>query len=73
MRLRRLWQPRRLLFWQFVLFNLLSSACSWGLRVLPLNAAGMWLLGSLALLNMAFGLLAAWKLVQDDPTGPDPG
>lgn len=67
MRLSRLWQPRRLLFWQWVLFNLLSSACAWALRALPLNAVGVLLVGGVALLNVAFGLLAAWALVRDPP------
>ena len=67
MKLSRLWQPRRLLFWQMVLFNLLSSACSWAMRALPLNTAGLLLLAVVALLNVGFGLLAAWMLVRDEP------
>ncbi len=65
MKWRRLWQPGKLLFWQMLVFNLLSSACTWALRALPLSTLGMVLVASVALLNVAFGLLAAWKLMQD--------
>ena len=64
MKLSRLWQPRTLLFWQMVGFNLLSSLCAWALRTLPLNTAGMLLVGTAALLNCGFGLLATWRLLQ---------
>ena len=70
MKLQRLWQPRRLLFWHFVLFNLLSSACAWGLRTLPLNTLGVVLLTLLALLNMLFGLLAGWHLLRTEHEAP---
>ena len=62
---QRLWQPQRLLFWQMLVFNILSSVCSWALRSLPLNGAGMAVLSILALANVAFGLLAAWALLKD--------
>jgi len=67
MKLSRLWQPRRLLFWQWVMFNLLSSLCTWALHTLPLNGVGLLLVGFVALLNVGFGLLAAWMLVRDEP------
>jgi hypothetical protein len=67
MQLSRLWQPRRLLFWQWVMFNLLSSACTWALHAMPLNDIGVLLVGGVALLNVGFGLLAAWALVRDAP------
>ena len=67
MKLRRLWQPGRLLFWQMVMFNVLSSLCSWAMRALPLNTLGLLLVGFVALLNVGFGLLAAWMLVRDEP------
>jgi len=62
--LRRLWQPAKPLFWLMLAFNLLSSLCTWIMRTQPLNGAGVLLLGSVALLNVAFGLVAAWKLMQ---------
>ena len=65
MKLGRLWQPRRLLFWQMLLFNLLSSVCTWALRAYPLNMAGLLLVGFIALLNVGFGLVAAWALLRE--------
>jgi hypothetical protein len=56
MKLSRLWQPRRALFWQWVAFNLLSSVCTLAMRTLPLSTVGMLLVGSVALLNVGFGL-----------------
>jgi len=64
-KLGRLWQPRRLLFWQMLLFNLLSSVCTWALRAYPLNMAGLLLVGFIALLNVGFGLVAAWALLRE--------
>lgn len=69
-RLSRLWQPRKLLFWQMVMFNLLSSVCSWALRALPLNTVAMLVVALVALLNVGFGLLAAWMLLREDPNPP---
>jgi 4-hydroxybenzoate polyprenyltransferase len=65
-KLRRLWQPDKPLFWMMVAFNALSSLCSWVLRTQPLNTLGLLLVGTIALANVAFGLLAAWKLMQQD-------
>ena len=67
MNLRRLWQPRRGMFWLMLAFNGLSSLCAWALRTLPLSAAGLILLALVALLNVAFGLLAAWQLLREEP------
>lgn len=67
MKLSRLWQPRRLLFWQMVMFNVLSSVCTYAMRAFPLNMAGLLLVGGVALLNVGFGLVAAWALVRDEP------
>ena len=72
MKLQRLWQPRTLLFWQMVCFNILSSACGWALRVLPLNTTGLLLIGTLGLLNCAFGMLAMWRLLRDEPAAARP-
>lgn len=70
MKWSRLWQPRRLLFWQMVMFNVLSSVCSWALRALPLNTVAMLVVTLVALLNVGFGLLAAWMLLREDPKPP---
>ena len=67
MKLRRLWQPGTLLFWQMVTFNVLSSVCGWALRALPLNTTGLMLIGVVGLLNCVFGMMAAWRLVRDEP------
>ena len=67
LKLARLWQSRRLLFWQMVLFNLLSSVCAWALRTLPLNLAGLRPTGGAGLPNVGFGLLAMWALLREQP------
>lgn len=64
-KLRRLWQPSKPLFWMMLGYNLLSSVCTWILRTQPLNTLGLLVVGTVALLNVAFGLLAAWKLMND--------
>jgi hypothetical protein len=66
-RLLRLWQPGRAAFWLMLAFNLLSSVCSYAMRALPLNMAGMLLVGSVALINVAAGLWAAWQLIKEPP------
>ncbi len=65
-KLRRLWQPDKPLFWMMIAFNALSSLFSWVLRTQPLNTLGLLLVGTIALANVAFGLLAAWQLMQRD-------
>jgi hypothetical protein len=45
----------------------LSSLCAWALRTWPLHTPGTLLVGMLALGNVVFGLLAAWKLVREEP------
>ncbi len=67
MQFKRLWQPRRGLFWMMLAFNALSSLCSWALRALPLNTAGLLLISGVALLNVGFGLVAAWQLMREPP------
>jgi hypothetical protein len=64
---KRLWQPRNPMFWMMVGFNVLSSVCSWALRALPLNTAGLLVVGFVALLNVGAGLLAAWVLLRTEP------
>ena len=54
------------MFWMMVMFNALSSMCTWAMRALPLNTFALLLVGSIALMNVAFGLLAAWRLMQGD-------
>lgn len=61
--LRRLWQPRHPLFWLVLLFNALSSGCAWLMRSRDLSDGLILLLGALALLNVGFGLVAAWRLM----------
>ena len=63
LKLGRLWQPRRPLFWLMLGFNLLSSLLAWVMRTWPLTSFGLLLLGSLALANVAFGLLMVWRLL----------
>jgi 4-hydroxybenzoate polyprenyltransferase len=65
-KLKRLWQPRRLLFWQMLMFNVLSSLCAFALNTLPLNGLGLLLIGTVALMNVGFGLLAAWALLREE-------
>ena len=67
MQWNRLWQPRRGLFWMMLGFNVLSSVCTWAMRALPLNMVGLLLLGFVALMNVGFGLLAAWQLMREEP------
>jgi hypothetical protein len=73
MKISRLWQPHKLLFWQMLFFNVMSSVCGWAMRALPLNTVGLLLLGFVALLNVGFGLAAMWMLVRDPPAQPGPG
>jgi len=74
MQIKRLWQPRRGLFWMMLMFNVLSSVCTYVMRAHPLNTVGMLLLAFIALLNVGFGLVAAWALMRDPPTeGAGPG
>jgi hypothetical protein len=67
LKLSRLWQPTRAMFWMMVMFNVLSSVCTYALRALPLNTVGLLLVGTVALLNVGCGLLAAWALMREEP------
>jgi hypothetical protein len=66
-KLSRLWQPRRGLFWVMVTFNMLSSLGAWALRSLPLEGVVFAAVAVLSLLNCAGGLWAAWRLVTEEP------
>lgn len=63
---RRLWQPRKPMFWMMLGFNVLSSLCTYAMNALPLNTFGMLLLAMVALLNVGMGLLAAWALMRTE-------
>lgn len=70
---RRLWQPQRGLFWLMLLFNLLPSTLAWVMRSFPLNAAGLLLVGGMALMNIIMGLwtmAALMKLPRGTPDDP---
>ncbi len=67
MKLGRLWQPGRALFWLMVAFNVLSSVGSYVMRNGSLSDAGMLLVGCVSLINVAGGLWAAWQLIKDPP------
>ncbi len=69
LRWSRLWQPGRLLFWQWIFFNVMSSVCGWALRALPLNNVGLALIGFIALLNVVFGLGAMALLLRTPREG----
>ena len=64
--LRRLWQPRRGVFWLMVGFNLLSSAMGAVLRSDVLSGLGLALVGGLALANALAGMWIAWRLLRGD-------
>ncbi|WP_418317125.1 hypothetical protein [Piscinibacter sakaiensis] len=69
MKWRRLWQPRSGMFWLMIVFNVLSSLCAWALRTLPLTDGAKLVLALVALMNVGFGLLAAWQLLRSEPPG----
>lgn len=58
---RRLWQPRRGIFWMVLAFNALSSVLGGVLRSDVLSPVGMALVGGLALLNALAGM---WLMVR---------
>lgn len=62
--LRRLWQPRRGLFWLMLAFNLLSSVLGWALHLLQPTGGLLVLLTLLALGNALMGwwlLAILWR------------
>jgi hypothetical protein len=66
MKLGRLWQPRRGVWWMMVAFNVFSSACAWALRALPLTDAGLLLFGVLGIANALCGLWIAARLLRGE-------
>jgi len=72
MKLKRLWQPANKLFWMMLFFNIMSSVCTYVMRAYPWNMAGQLLLAAIALVNVFFGLAAAWMLMRDEPTSTGP-
>jgi hypothetical protein len=66
MKLARLWQPSRAVWWLMVGFNLLSTACAWALRALPLTTTGTLLIGALGLANALCGLWLTARLLRGD-------
>jgi hypothetical protein len=65
MKLSRLFQPRNPLFWLMLAFSVLSSACAWALRALPLSTLGLVLIGSVGLANALISLVLTWRLIRD--------
>jgi hypothetical protein len=66
MKLARLWQPRRGVWWMMVAFNVLSSGFAWAMRALPLSDLGLLLFGLLALMNAFAGLWIAARLLRGE-------
>ena len=69
MKLGRLWQPQRGLFWLMMGFNALSSVGSYVIRNGSLNTAALWLVGVVSLINVGGSLWAAWQLVKEPAVG----
>lgn len=65
MKLSRLFQPRRPLFWLLVILNVLSSTISFILRGYELSLVATWLLSSFAFLNFIVGLRIALRLMRE--------
>lgn len=66
MKLSRLWQPRRAVFWMMVMFNLLSSGFTLAMRALPLSDTGMVIFAALAIVNSLCGLWLAVRLLKGE-------
>ncbi len=69
--IRRLWQPRRLLFWLMLAFNVLSSLLAWVLHLWAPTGGVLWLLTVLALANALMGwwlLARLWRVGAGSPT-----
>jgi len=71
--LRRLWQPRRGLFWLVLAFNALSSVLAWYLHLSEPPLMLRWVLSLLALTNAGMGwwlLLRLWRESPADAPSP---
>ena len=66
-KLKRIYQPASPLFWLMLLLNLLSFALSWIVENRALNALGMLLVGTFALVNAVAGTWLMWRLMQEKP------
>ncbi|MEZ5646874.1 MAG: hypothetical protein R3E94_04600 [Burkholderiaceae bacterium] len=65
---RRLWQPRKGLFWLALTFNALSSGMAWYLNLARPQGPLLWLLTLVALTNAFLGMWLFWRLW----SGPGP-
>ena len=66
MKIARLWQPRRAVFWMMVAFNVLSSGFAWAMRALPLSESGTMIFAALAIGNSLCGLWIAVRLMKGE-------
>jgi hypothetical protein len=67
LRVGRLWQPHRLLFWLVLAFNGLSSVLAWTLHLADLPGVWRVVLTVLALSNAAMGWWLLLRLWNDAP------
>ncbi len=66
MKLARLWQPRRGVWWLMLSFNVLSSGFAWALRALPLSTTGLLIFGGLGLVNALAGMWITVRLLRGE-------
>jgi hypothetical protein len=66
LKINRLWQPRRGIWWLMLAFNVLSSGFAWVLRTWPLTPTGLTVFGLLGLANALCGLWIAARLLRGD-------
>lgn len=64
MKLLHLYQPRNPVFWTMLALNALSYALMWIVQNRVLNTLGMFVVGSLALVNAVVGMWLLWRLAQ---------
>ncbi len=67
MKLSRLFQPRNPLFWIMLALNGLSPVLAWIVHNRPLNAWGVLVISSFAIINAVIGAWLAWRLLRDEP------